>query len=344
MRYVILGAGAIGGTIGALLAESGQQVVLVARGEHARVMAATGLRLAMPDRVLTVHPPVLDDVAALDLQPGDILITASKTQHTAALLEAIAGRPESDRVVVMCAQNGVENERVALRLFPHVLGCCLMLPAVHLEPGRVDAQGTPYPGMLEIGPYPAGAELPGKVTLDDVVADLAAAGFRTTGGAHVMRWKYAKLIRNTGNAVTALCGQDLDEAGRRVVHQIDRQAGAEAARVLDQAGIDYVSDAEWDRHRGHHVQVAPVEGRARTGGSSWQSIQRGTGSIESDALNGEIVLLARLSGERAPVNEVLQREATALARRRGRPGEMSPQQLAARVAEWETRQSETLHP
>jgi 2-dehydropantoate 2-reductase len=329
MRYVVLGAGAVGGTIGGLLADSGHDVILVARGEHARVMAAEGLRLATPDRVVTVRPPVLGDAADLDLAPGDVLVTTTKTQHTAGLLETLAGKPNAEQVAVLCAQNGVENERIALRLFRVVLGCSVMLPAVHLEPGRVDAQGAPYPGMLEIGAYPAGADMPDGMTIEAVLGDLNAAGFIATARADVMRWKYAKLIRNTGNAVTALCGDELDDEGRRMVDEVDRAARDEAVRVLALAGIDHVGDAEWDEHRGDRVQVRPVEGRARGGGSSWQSVTRGTGSIETDALNGEIVLLARLHGTTAPVNEVLQRESGALARRRGRPGEMTPQQLAA---------------
>jgi 2-dehydropantoate 2-reductase len=329
MRYVVLGAGAIGGTIGGLLAESGQDVVLVARGEHARVMARDGLRLATPGRVITVRPPVLSEVAALDLAAGDVLVTTTKSQDTAGLLELVAGKPHSDEVVVLCAQNGVENERIALRLFPFVLGCSVMLPAVHLEPGRVDAQGTPYAGMLEIGPFPVGAGMPAGMTVDHIAANLTAAGILTTAHADVMRWKYAKLVRNTGNAVTALCGDDLDEEGRRLAAEADRRAMDEARRVLALAGIDVVGDEEWNSHRGDRVQVGVVEGRRRGGGSSWQSVARGTGSIESDALNGEIVLLARLHGATAPVNEVLQREAGLLARRRGRPGEMSPQRLIA---------------
>jgi 2-dehydropantoate 2-reductase len=329
VRYVVLGAGAIGGTIGALLAESGQDVVLVARGEHARVMAEHGLRLATPDRVITVRPPVLSEVAALDLAAGDVLVTTTKSQDTAGLLELVAGKPHADEVVVLCAQNGVENERIALRLFPFVLGCSVMVPAVHLEPGRVDAQGTPYAGMLEIGPYPVGAGMPAGIAVDDVAADLTTAGFIATAHADVMRWKYAKLVRNTGNAVTALCGDDLDEEGRRLVEEADHRAMDEARQVLAVAGIDFVGDDEWNSHRGDRVQIGVVEGRTRGGGSSWQSIARGTGSIESDALNGEIVLLARLHGTTAPVNQLLQREASLLARRRGRPGEMSPQRLVA---------------
>ncbi|WUJ19490.1 hypothetical protein OHS70_07955 [Streptomyces sp. NBC_00390] len=44
---------------------------------------------------------------------------------------------------------------------------------------------------------------------------------------------------------------------------------------------------------------------SRTGGSTWQSLVRGTGSIETDHLNGEMVLLGRQQGVPTPVNEVL---------------------------------------
>jgi 2-dehydropantoate 2-reductase len=312
-----------------MLADTGREVVLVARGEHARVMAADGLRLATPDRVITVRAPVLSEVAVLDLAAGDVLVTTTKSQDTAGLLELVAGKPHADEVVVLCAQNGVENERIALRLFPFVLGCSVMVPAVHLEPGRVDAQGTPYAGMLEIGPYPVGGGMPAGMTVAAVAEDLTAAGFVATARADVMRWKYAKLVRNTGNAITALCGDDFGDEGSRLVDEVDRRARDEAERVLALAGIDFVGGDEWNQHRGDLVQVGVVEGRGRGGGSSWQSIARGTGSIESDALNGEIVLLARLHGGTAPVNQVLQREAGLLARRRGRSGEMSPQRLLA---------------
>jgi 2-dehydropantoate 2-reductase len=325
MRFVILGAGAVGGTIGGFLADSGRDVVLVARGEHARVLAADGLRLATPSRVIVVRPPVVEDVSELDLDPDDVLILTTKTQDTAGLLTDVAARPHAGEVTVVCAQNGVENERIALRLFSHVLGCAVMLPAVHLEPGRVDAQGTPYPGMLEIGRYPGGAD----PTADAVAEGLKAAGFLSTARPDVMRWKYTKLVLNTGNAVGALCGNDHDDEGERLVERVAQAARDEARRILDLAGIDSVGREEWAAHRSDQIEVGIVEGRPRGGGSSWQSVTRGVGSIETDALNGEIVLLARIHGAAAPVNEFLQRESAALARRRGRPGEMSPTQLVA---------------
>ena len=52
----------------------------------------------------------------------------------------------------------VENERAALRFFPNVYGVCVMCPAVHLEPGVVQAYSTPVPGILHLGRFPSGAD------------------------------------------------------------------------------------------------------------------------------------------------------------------------------------------
>jgi 2-dehydropantoate 2-reductase len=337
MRYVILGAGAIGGTIGGRLADAGHDVVLVARGRHATAMRKDGLRLATPDRVMTVHPEVVDNPGDLGLRADDVLVLATKTQDSRGLLDEVAGlevtgadsgADAATALPVLCAQNGVENERIALRRFRHVLGGCVMLPAVLLEPGRIDAQGTPSSGMLEIGRYPSGLDEVAR----QLVRDLSDSGFVANERDDVMRWKYAKLLRNTGNSLQALCGTDLDEEGERVAADLARRATTEGERALHVAGIDYVGDAEWQANRGDRVGFGVVEGRERGGGSSWQSVVRGAGSIEADALNGEIVMLGREHGVATPVNELLQRAANSLVRRGGRPGEVTPAELRDRLA------------
>ena len=58
-------------------------------------------------------------------------------------------------------------------------------------------------------------------------------------------------------------------------------------------------------------------GRDTAGSSTWQSVQRATGNVEVDYLNGEIVLLGRLHGVATPVNELIRGTVTDLARRRG---------------------------
>jgi 2-dehydropantoate 2-reductase len=99
--------------------------------------------------------------------------------------------------------------------------------------------------------------------------------------------------------------------------------------VLDAAGIGYASNAELRAARGHDVDFAPVAGTTYGGGSSWQSLTRGTGSIEADFLNGEIVLLGRELGVPVPVNAALQRLANRAAAGHLPPGSMSPEQVLA---------------
>jgi 2-dehydropantoate 2-reductase len=105
------------------------------------------------------------------------------------------------------------------------------------------------------------------------------------------------------------------------------QARAEAITCLEVAGIDVATEDEDRARRGDLLMVQPVSGRLRDGGSSWQSLARGAGTIETDHLNGEIVLLGRLYGVPTPVNEALQRVANRMARERVSPGTLSPEDV-----------------
>ena len=66
-------------------------------------------------------------------------------------------------------------------------------------------------------------------------------------------------------------------------------------------------------------------------GSSWQSLQKGLGSIEADFLNGEIVRLGRVHGIPTPYNEVLQEVSNAMAAERAKPGKFTAQELEAQA-------------
>ncbi len=79
------------------------------------------------------------------------------------------------------------------------------------------------------------------------------------------------------------------------------------------------------------MSLRPIAGERRGGGSSWQSLARGTGSIEADLLNGEIVLLGRLHGIDTPVNALIQRVANDLARSRTPPGSLTEDELSAQL-------------
>lgn len=318
MRYVIIGAGAVGGTIGGLLAEAGREVVLVARGAHLDALRADGLHLTTPAGARVVRAATAAGPEDVDLRPGDVLVLAVKGQDTAATTAQWAGRPVAggrtagEDLLLVCAQNGVDNERTALRRFARVAGMCVWLPATFLEPGRVSAAGSPVTGVLTTGSIPAGEPDP---DLAAVGADLEAAGFRAPVVRDVMAWKYAKLLSNLGNAVEALCGPVREPAAKELL----TATVAEARAVLSAAGIEPTSPEEEAAARGDFTLVE-LPGVTRRGGSSWQSLVRGAGSIEAAYLNGEIVLLGRLHGVPTPLNAALLRLAEAAAAAGAQPG------------------------
>ena len=196
-----------------------------------------------------------------------MVILAVKSQDTGGALDALAAAAP-DRVPVACAQNGVENERAALRLFGDVYGVHVMLPAAHLEPGLVQASSAPVTGMLDVGRFPSGSD----ETAHELAAAFNASTFDSRALADVMRWKYRKLIMNLGNAVEALI-----EAGPPQDEIADR-AEEEGEACLRAAGIDFASREEDRVRRGDLLRLRPVGGRERGGGSSWQSLARGSGS------------------------------------------------------------------
>jgi 2-dehydropantoate 2-reductase len=320
-RFVIYGAGAVGGVIGGLLAVAGHDVALIARGTHLAALQRRGLELRMPDETHLLTVPAVGHPGELELTDDDVVILAMKTQHTEAALDELAGCAPPG-IAVACAQNGVDNERMALRRFANVYGICVYLPASHLEPGVVEGAGAPVGGVLDVGRYPGGNdERAGRIA-----AALTASGFRSQADPRVMRFKYAKLRQNTGNALDAACGR----AGRQSA--LAAQAAAEALAVYRAAGIEVATREEEAERRGD-FHIVDSESRRRTGSSSWQSLARGSGSIEADYLNGEIVLLGRQQGVPTPANEILRQLANRMARDRRAPGTVTMAELDALSAE-----------
>lgn len=302
MRYVIYGAGGIGGTIGARLHQQGCEVILIARGEHGEVLRRSGLTLRAPDGMFQLSIPTVSHPREIDFRPDDVVLLAMKSQHTQGALEDLLGAGPGD-VAVVCAQNGVANERMALRRFARVYGMLVHMPAMHLVPGEVVTHATGHGGILDTGCYPSGVD----DACREFTAALRQAGFSAEPDERVMRWKHAKLLMNLNNALQAVAGFHGDAA-----REISSLLKHEALNCFAAAGIDCADlDAVRRRHEGVY-SMGEVPGYPRGGGSSWQSIQRGAGNIETDYLNGEIVLLGRLHGVPTPANVVCQRLARRL--------------------------------
>lgn len=325
MAYVVLGAGAIGGVIGGRLALAGCGVTLIARGAHLEAMSRRGLELREPDATHVLELACAASPHEVPLRDGDVVLLCTKTQHSEAALEDLRAAAAGADIAVCCAQNGVENERLALRRFARVYGMRVVLAGTHLEPGVVEVATAPVYGVLDIGRYPAGTD----DVSEALASDLCAAGFDARPSEAVMSLKYRKLLINLANALEALSGPSLDGP---VARAVIAAAEAEARACLDAAGIELGDEEEEAARRRARGPLRPVgAGGKRQGGSSWQSLTRTTGDIEADFLNGEVVLLGRLHGVATPVNALLQELAVNAAREDHLPGSIPAEEIASRL-------------
>src|SRR5262245_30730079 len=106
MKVCIVGAGAIGGYLGARLALSGQDVTLIARGAHLAAIRERGLALDSADGSREVATPALATSDMREAGAQDVVIVAVKAQQLPAIVADMAALYGSDTVVVT-AQNGV---------------------------------------------------------------------------------------------------------------------------------------------------------------------------------------------------------------------------------------------
>lgn len=183
----------------------------------------------------------------------------------------------------------------------------------------VSAAGTPLTGILHLGRYPHGTD----ETVRSIAADLSASRFEAPVVSDVTRWQYAKLLGNLANSIEAVSGVLTSEEGIALYGRVR----AEGEAVLAAAGIPYASEEEQKEARADKIRFEPFDGSERGAGSSWQSLNRGTGTIEADYLNGEIALLGRLHGIPTPLNDLLQRLANDFARERRAAGSMPVDEL-----------------
>ena len=330
-RYVMYGAGGIGCTIGARLFAAGHDVVLIARGPHLDAIRERGLTVKTPADTLELRIPAVAAPHEIEFREGDVVFLTMKTQDSVDALDELRLAGGSGLPVV-CTQNGIENERMALRRFERVYAVEVLVATSFVEPGLILSYDRSGGGTLVLGRYPEGA--------DDLVhamaADLAAAGFRGEVEDRVMRWKYHKLIRNLGAAFPAVFGPGADTVALRA------RLEAETEAVFQAAGIDYASKEESAAAgRAPGFEWGEIPGHGEFTSSVWQGVQRGNRSVETDYVNGEIVLIGALHSVPTPWNRALQQAANHCVRNAIEPGSTTvdefvegvEQEIAAAAAE-----------
>ncbi|MCC7033107.1 MAG: 2-dehydropantoate 2-reductase [Acidobacteria bacterium] len=301
MRIVIVGAGAIGGYIGAKLAKAGADVVLHARGPHLRAMQEHGLRVISPDGDFTVQPVVSGDLAAVG--PCDVVFLGVKAHGLTAIAPAVRPLLGPDTVVVS-TQNGIpwwyfqgcggEFEGLRLeRVDPggvvaaniearRVVGSLAYFATDIIEPGVIrHTEGN----RISFG-EPDGSK---SERARRIAEALIAAGFRCPVTPRFRHEIWVKLLGNVAfNPISALTRGTLEELARHHdVSRLVRELMVETEAVAAKLGIELPISIE------QRMAGAEKVGAHKT--SMLQDLEAGR-PMELEAVVGAVVELGERMG------------------------------------------------
>jgi 2-dehydropantoate 2-reductase len=305
VRIAILGAGATGGFLGARLAKSGAEVVLIARGPHLQAMRESGLRLIEADGETTVPVEATDDLVAI--RNSDFVFVTLKAHSVPAIAEGLAANLGPSTAVVS-AQNGIpwwyfqrhggELEGIHLETVDpggvvgraidpeRVIACIVYAATSVVGPGTVEhVEGERF----SLG------ELDGNATerIASLSALLAGAGLKAPVQPRIRQELWVKLMGNAVfNPLSALTRASLGAmAESPVLAPIVRAAMEEVDAVASRLGITMPVSID------QRIRGAARVGNHKT--SMLQDLESGR-PMEIDAITGSVVELGERLGVPVP--------------------------------------------
>jgi 2-dehydropantoate 2-reductase len=310
VRIAIVGAGAIGGYIGARLSKAGADVVLFARGPHLRAMQDKGLRVVSQEGDFQVRPHAVGDLSAIG--GADVVILGVKAHGIAGLapqLKPLFG----PNTIVVSTQNGIpwwyfQNHPgefnglhlecvdpggvIASSIEPErVVGSLAYFATDIAEPGVIHhTEGN----RLTLG-EPSGARTERLKALADA---LGAAGFRVPVTTRFRQEVWVKLLGNVAfNPISALTGGTLEGMARHPdVSNAIREIMAEVAAVAAKVDIEIPISID------QRMAGAEKVGAHKT--SMLQDYEAGR-PMELDAIVGAVVELGGHLGVPMPATRVV---------------------------------------
>jgi len=222
MRIAIVGAGAVGTTLGVRLSMTGHDMSILARGDTLRAIQERGLRLHDLEGTHTAHPAVAAQAA--DLGRQDVVFVCTKTTALAEVLPLLGPLLGPDTVVVP-AINGVpwwyfdgsgshapplvslDPDGLLARAVPpsQLLGCVVYITAESLAPAVVRASN---PHRLIVGEID---HRPGA-RAQELATVLSQAGIATEAVDNIRDFVWTKILSNlSSNPLSVLTGATLEQ-------------------------------------------------------------------------------------------------------------------------------------
>lgn len=311
MKVCILGAGALGCSIGGALAEAGSDVWLINRSKtHVDAINAHGLRVrdGHAERLVPVR-------AATDgrgIGPADLLIVLVKSFDTASAIRAAAPMIGTD-TVVMSLQNGLGHEEILAEEVgrPRVMAGKTYVGGVMLGPGHI-ISGTRGKQTI-IG------ELDGRVSAraEAIAAEFRRAGLATEVSANIVGTMWDKLLVNVSTG--ALAG--ITRLAYGPLYDVPEIEATAIAAVAEAMAVARAQGIELSIRQPRDAWVMASAGLPRDFKTSMlQSLEKGS-MTEIDFINGAVVREGERLGIPTPVNRTLVACIKGIERRMAEPGE-----------------------
>ena len=306
MKVCIVGAGAIGGLLGARLANTGQQVSLVARGPHLNAIKANGLKLIQGNETLVAKDlTATDDIAELPEQ--DIVLMALKSHQIAAVVDKLPHLYGEDTAMVTL-QNGIPwwyfqnlpgqydgqivqavdpGGMLASAIDPKTLLGCVAYPAAIIsEPGVIKhVEGIRFPlGELD------GSD---SERANRVSNMLIEAGFKSPVLTDIRSEIWLKLWGNLSfNPISALTHGTLEGICQfPLTRELAATMMLEAKDIAEKLGAGFRVTLE------KRIEGTEKVGKHKT--SMLQDVEAGK-PLEIDGMLGAVIELAEITGTHVP--------------------------------------------
>jgi len=290
-KVAVIGAGAVGGYFGGMLARAGAPVTMIGRQAFAEAVEKSGLQLDAVQFRETVYPEASTEIAAA--AGAEVVLFCVKTTDTASTAKALA-RHISPGAIVVSLQNGVNNaEEVRAAAGIDALPAVVYVAAAMSPPGTVKHLGR---GDLVVGPRDTRTESIASLFLE------ANVPCRISENIEGELW--TKLIWNCAlNAISALGHATYGEIfastdARRIIEKLVEEVLAVArAKGVHLPGLE-------DPKAALAGALKIAEQMSGTRSSTAQDMARGK-RTEIDSLNGYVARLGERLGVATPVNHAL---------------------------------------
>ncbi|MBA4176388.1 MAG: 2-dehydropantoate 2-reductase [Leptothrix sp. (in: Bacteria)] len=312
MKYTVVGAGAIGGYLGAKLALAGEQVTFIARNKNLAAINAKGFSLLLPDGS-TQHSSAVRAVQdPAEAGPQDVVLLTTKAHQVADLLPGLRALFGPETMVVTMINGvpwwyfqrlgGAFDGRALTSVDPdgalaagieveRLIGSIVYPAAELVEPGVVK--------VVEGNRFSIG-ELDGQRTprIDALSKSLMAAGFKAPVSRDIRSEIWVKLWGNLSfNPISALTHATLEEICRfPLSRDLAARMMKEAQQVGEKLGVEFKVSLE------QRIAGAESVGAHKT--SMLQDVEHGR-ALELQALVGSVVELARITATATPTIDAI---------------------------------------